>query len=181
MTPRATLAHHIDGRTRFRIPDKRGDREYFARVIEKLEQCPGVVSVTANDMTASVLIIHEANDVDVLTSYARTFELFDSADADTKRRMMTRPPGEILGHRFGQLDGWVRAQTGRTTDLRSLALTGLLGTALWQMLRGRILPEAVTLLWYAFAVVANGQRHSANRPEHPAGAQTSGAEPEAKA
>ena len=168
MTPSATLVHHIDGRTRFRVAEKRGDREYFARVSEKLEHCPGVFSVTVSEVTGSVLVFHEPIEVGVLASYARTFELFDSAEAGTEARMITRPPAEIVGHRLGQLDGWVRAQTGRSTDLRSVALTGLLSAALWQMLRGQILPEAVTLVWYALAMVSNGRRDGGGHSDHAA-------------
>jgi hypothetical protein len=95
----------------------------------------------------------------VLVAYARTFDLFELPDsppgADT-----SRAPAVILSHGLERLDQWVRTETGRTTDLRSVALTALIGAALWQMIRGQVLPAAATLIWYALAVAARDRREA---------------------
>jgi hypothetical protein len=163
MTPGGVLVHHIAGRTRFRVPEKLGDSGYFANVTEQLGQCPGVSSVIVSELTGSVLVLHEATEPDVLIAYARTFELFDLPAAPVRAASAGRPPAELITHGLGQLDQWIRAQTGRSTDLRSLALTGLIGAAVWQTLRGQLLPAAGTLIWYALTVATNDPRRPSDQ------------------
>jgi hypothetical protein len=163
MTPDGVLVHHITGRTRFRILEKRGDSAYFANVTEQLGQCPGVSSVIASDVTGSVLVLHEAPDPDVLIAYARTFELFDMPAATVPAVDAMRPPAELINNSLGQLDQWIRAETGRGADLRSLVLTGLIGAAVWQTLRGQVLPAAATLIWYTLSVATNDRRRPAGQ------------------
>jgi hypothetical protein len=158
MTPEASIVHHLPGRTRFRVAAKRGDADYFSRLREQLGQCPGVLSVTTSAVTGSVLVIHEAADSDTLLSYARTFELFELAVENAGAVERVRSPAEILTHNLERMDRWVRTETRQTTDLRSLALTGLIGAAVWQALRGQVFPAAATLVWYAITVVSD-RRH----------------------
>jgi hypothetical protein len=159
VTPEAAVEHHIPGRTRFRVSSKRGAADYFAGLREQFPQCPGVVSVTTNHVTGSVLIIHDSAEPGVLVDYARTLGLFDVRDqARAGALERVRPPDEILTHRLEQLDQWVQTETRRETDLRSVALTGLIAAALWQLLRGPVFPAAATLFWYALSV--------ARRPAH---------------
>jgi hypothetical protein len=160
MIPAATLVHHIPGRTRFRVASKQGDGSYFAGVGEQLQQCPGVTSVNTNAATGSVLILHEAAEPDVLIAYARTFEVFELPDQSAPAMAGSRPPAAIVSDGLRQMDDWIRAETGYGTDLRSVALTGLIGAAVWQMLRGHLLPAAGTLMWYALSIVSEGRQHS---------------------
>jgi hypothetical protein len=170
MTPGGVLVHHVAGRTRFRVLEKRGDSGYFTNVTEQLGQCPGVSSVIASEVTGGVLVLHEDPEPDVLVAYARTFELFD-VPADTVPAIDAgRPPAELINHGLGQLDQWIRAETGRGTDLRSLVLTGLVGAAVWQTLRGQLLPAAGTLIWYALSVATNERRRPGGQGKDTAGA-----------
>jgi hypothetical protein len=146
------------GRTRFRVAARRGDRQYFASLREHLIQCPGVLSVTTSELTGSVLVDHDAADPDVLVAYARTFELFDVPESRAGGADRLRSPTDILTDRARRLDQWVRTETAGATDLRSVALTALIGAAVWQVLRGPVLPAAATLIWYAMAVAAGDQR-----------------------
>jgi hypothetical protein len=120
--------------------------------------------VSTNAATGSVLIVHDAAEPDVLIAYSRTFELFELPDQSARAIVTSRAPADILSERLGQMDDWIRVETGRGTDLRSLALTGLIGAAVWQMLRGQLLPAAGTLIWYALSIVSesreqfNGER-----------------------
>jgi hypothetical protein len=165
MTPVATLEHQISGRTRFRVPEKRGDGGYFAHVSEQLGQCPGVTAVTTSVVTGSVLVVHEAADADVLIAYARTFDLFELPEQPSVSITTGRAPADIVNNGLRQIDDWVRAETGQGTDLRSLALTGLIAAAVWQMLRGQLLPAAGTLIWYALSVASEGRQRSGRDPQ----------------
>jgi hypothetical protein len=156
--PAAVLVHHIAGRTRFRIPAKRGDDAYFATIGEQFSQCPGVSSVATNSVTGSVLIAHESSDPGVLLAYARTFELFEAAETPSGAPQEVRAPAAIVTEGLRKWDDWVRAETRDATDLRSVALIGLVAAAVWQMARGSMLPAAGTLIWYALWVArASGQ------------------------
>ena len=154
MKPRAAIVHQVAGRTRFRIPERRSDPGYFAHVSEQLGQCPGVESVMTNAITGSVLVVHETDEPDVLIAYARTFELFDTLDGPASALERSRPPADIINVGLRHMDAWVRAETKQSTDLRSVALTGLIAAAVWQMLRGQLFPAAGTLLWYALSVAS---------------------------
>jgi hypothetical protein len=150
----ATLVHHIAGRTRFRVVGRREDGPYFARLKEQLAQCPGVLSVATSQLTGSVLVHHNASDANVLIVYARTMELFDIEAGATRAGDTSRLPATILTASIGQLDRWVRSESRPATDVRSLAVTGLVGAAVWQLLRGRIFPPATTLIAYALGVAS---------------------------
>jgi hypothetical protein len=150
----ATLVHHISGRTRFRVVGRREDGPYFARLKEQLAQCPGVISVATSQLTGSVLVHHNASNADVLIAYARTMELFDIEAGAARAADTSRVPATILTGSIGQLDRWVRSESRPATDLRSLAVTGLVGAAVWQLLRGRIFPPATTLIAYALGVAS---------------------------
>ena len=172
MTPPGVLVHHIAGRTRVRVPAKRGDSAYFATVSEQLAHCPGVVSVMTSDATAGVLVVHDGAEPDVLADYARTFELFDLPDAAPAAMERGRPPADILTSGLHQLDDWVRTGTGQSADLRAVALTALVGAAAWQLLRGQTLPAAATLLWYAWHLASkNGETPAGWRSEEEHGRQ----------
>jgi hypothetical protein len=163
MNAAATLVHHIPGRTRFRVLSKQGDARYFATVQEQLKQCPGVASVSTTAATGSVLIVHDAAEPDVLIAYSRTFELFELPDQSARAMATSRAAADIVSEGLRQMDDWIRVETGRGMDLRSLALTGLIGAAVWQMLRGQLLPAAGTLMWYALSIVESGEQPTDER------------------
>jgi hypothetical protein len=167
VTPRGTLVRHIAGRTRFRVAEKRGDAAYFAHVCDQLGHCPGVRAVVSSDTTGSVLVEHEGETPDTLAAYGRSFGLFDLTEPNAAGER-SRPPSDVINAGVMRLDEWVRAETGRTTDLRSVALMGLVGAAIWQALRGQFFPAAGTLIWYALTV-ASRDRAPAPRSAEEAG------------
>src|SRR5438309_64319 len=57
--PKASLAHRMQGRTRFRIHDARNDSDFFDSVAERLRRVPGIKNVETNPSTGSVLIYHD--------------------------------------------------------------------------------------------------------------------------
>jgi hypothetical protein len=115
-----------------------------------------------------MLVLHEAADPDVLVAYARTFELFEIPDSGAGSPGRPRSPAEIITERVRHADQWVRIASADGTDLRSVALIGLIGAAGWQVLRGQVLPAATTLIWYALAVAAADRRTGGGGRENPA-------------
>ena len=75
MLPVAVVAHSAQGRTRFKIPARRRDAQYFATVEQRLPNAPDVERVQANPITGSVLV-HHRGPAEALYTYAEKNELF---------------------------------------------------------------------------------------------------------
>jgi hypothetical protein len=150
MLAHAVIVHDIPGRTRLRIAEKRRDVAYFTRLADDLRKCQGVTAVMTNAVTGSVLVLHDAKNADRVVADGRMRELFELVEAPAA----VAPPhlGEILAAGASRMNAWMQRETNDGTNLKSLALGGLLFAGLWQSLRGRWLPEAVTLFWYALSM-----------------------------
>jgi hypothetical protein len=129
--PAAHTAHASAGRTRVRVPERRGDVDYFSSSAARLAEFEGVLAVTPRAVTASLLIEHEGV-FGAIAERARAEGLFALEPAPHED-----PPAPRL------------AVPG---------LAGVLGAlAVVQLFRQRVLPPAITLLWYAASVA--GRRH----------------------
>jgi hypothetical protein len=114
-----------------RVPERRGDVDYFSSSAARLAEFEGVLAVTPRAVTASLLIEHQGA-FDPIAGRARAEGLFALEPAPHED-----PPAPRL------------AVPG---------LAGVLGAlAVVQLFRQRVLPPAVTLLWYAASVA--GRRH----------------------
>jgi hypothetical protein len=114
-----------------RVPERRGDVDYFSSSAARLAEFAGVLAVTPRAVTASLLIEHEG-DFDAIAERARAAGLFALEPAPEEEGVAPRQaiPG----------------------------LAGVLGAlAVVQLFRQRVLPPAITLLWYAASVA--GRRH----------------------
>jgi hypothetical protein len=129
--PAAHTAHASAGRTRVRVPERKGDVDYFSSSATRLAEFEGVLAVTPRAVTASLLIEHEGA-FDPIAGRARAEGLFALEPA---------PHEDPLAPR-----------------LAVPGLAGVLGAlAVVQLFRQRVLPPAITLLWYAASVA--GRRH----------------------
>ena len=124
--PRAEIVHAMLGRTRLRIADQRGDRVFFASVATGLSTIPGVRKVDVRPFTGSILIHHAASFASIGTA-AETSRLFVLTNASS-----VPPPTPAM-----------------PIHPKMVVAAGLGIFALWQLTRGRILPPAITLAWYA--------------------------------
>ena len=152
MLPAAIVAHQMPGRLRVRVEERRRDEEWFARVTRHLRECPTVLDVAATPVTGSILISHEGTDIGIIRSYAQTLELFDVTISSVQHDAGERPPDVVIRSGLSRVDRWMRRESGDGSNLRSVAMVGLLGAAVWQALRGHALPAGATLVWYALAL-----------------------------
>jgi hypothetical protein len=129
--PAAFLAHASEGRARLRVPERRGDAGYFSSSAARLAQFEGVLAVTPRAVTASLVIEHEG-DFAAIAERARALGLFALEPAPQEENPAARLAAPRLAAVLGAL-------------------------AVVQLLRQRVLPPAVTLLWYAAALA--GRRH----------------------
>lgn len=125
-TPTAQISHAMPGRTRLRLTEHRGDAAFFASVASGVSALPGVYKVETRPLTGSVLIQH-FGPLDKLGDAARSAGLFSF---ETE---------EAVG----------RDDSGVKFDPKPLVAFALAGLAMWQISREKVVPPALTLLWYA--------------------------------
>jgi hypothetical protein len=150
--PQASVCHRSAGRLRIRIASRRGDADYFAKVVKDLSGLRQVTHLAANPLTGSVLLLGELLDAGEVDAHARArglFHLLDPAEA----------PGVPLMHSLVQpvagVDRSLRAVSGGKVDLRSAIFLALLGTGIYELVRGRFsAPPWYTAFWYAFGLVS---------------------------
>jgi hypothetical protein len=144
--PRAQICHVSTGRVRLRVPERRRDDAYFARVGQRVASWPGVERVEVNPVTAGILL-HGAAGADELVSRARADDLFELEGLRPDPTPV--PLAESLRGSVRRIDQRLRQLTGGSGDLRSLVVVALLAGAFAQLVRGNVAAPAATLLWYA--------------------------------
>jgi hypothetical protein len=143
--PQAHVSHVTGGRVRFRIPARRLDEAYFAALKQQVGEWPGITQVDVNPLTASVLVFFTEG-TDALARAAQS-DLFELAEAPPAPSPV--PIAVTARRRLEQADIRLREMSGGSTDVRSLAVVGLVAAGASQLLRGNVAAPAVTLLWYA--------------------------------
>jgi hypothetical protein len=143
----AYLAHRAPGRLRLRIPERRGDADYFRRVAEALAGHAGVSAVEVSAVTAGVLVRHAGSlSVAEVSRCGRVAGLFD-LDPGLAAGV---PAVRQVAAQLRAIDVALRGASRNEADVRSLVFVGMLGLAAVQLLRGHVLGPATTLLWQAF-------------------------------
>lgn len=67
--PEARIAHRMNDRVRFRIPDLKGDVDYFAGAAKRLADAFQPERLEANPRTGSLLIVDAELDIDAVVSF----------------------------------------------------------------------------------------------------------------
>lgn len=144
----AHLVHRAPGRYRLRVPQGRGDLDFFETIADSLSVLEGVLSVQANPKTASVLILHEGLDIDVLTH-----SLGDriTLDPDAPYVAPSRLNASVKG--LNELDAWIARISRGGSRVDSVLFLLLVVSGLVQLARGQVLAPASSLLWYAFELL----------------------------
>jgi hypothetical protein len=127
--PTARVARQGRRRLRLRFAERRGDDGYLNWLVVQLSALPDVTHVQAHPLTGSILILHSSDSASVLDSAAGAGQFTIAAEE--------HEPGPLLDREVASV-------------AVPLAAAGILSAfAVWQLLRGRVLPPAVTLGWYA--------------------------------
>jgi hypothetical protein len=123
--PIAEVVHAMEGRTRLRIPARRGDAAFFASIATGLSTIAGVEDADVRPLTGSLLLQHGVPlaGIAAAAEQARLFKVADGA---------AMPPPQVAAR----------------IDPKWVIGVGLGVIAVWQLTQGRILPPAITLAWY---------------------------------
>ncbi len=160
--PRARVVHRVPGRLRLRIEGKRGDRDWFDDVATTLAMVPGVDGVATSARTSSLKLRHSVP----------AEALFEAAAA---RGLFTVEGGAgdaVEGSPTARL--WAAA--GGFGVKESVAAL-LIAAALRQVVRGQIMPPAVTLLAYAATLLAAREPQSDTSEERSVDSHAGSGEP----
>lgn len=152
--PRAHLSHHAHGRTRIRIPSRKGDRDFFERLGKLVSTWEAIETFELNPVLGTLLLLHEA-DLPRLRQFFASNRLFEIQPPETSP---AEPLARRLGRSLGDLDGDIQRSTGGSADLASVAFVGLVGLGTLQLLRSQALPPAVTLFQMAIATLNSKDR-----------------------
>lgn len=153
MLPTVDVAHHHAGRTRLRVPARRGDATFFQRVAQAYTERADVAAVETNPLTGSILLHHQAA-LDDLLRFAVEQQLFAPPPPPPPARSLTL----LVSEQLDRLDRFVQHETNETYDLADVAFVGLLAAGAAQFLRGQRLGPTSALLTSAVAVMAYRRR-----------------------
>jgi hypothetical protein len=181
MTEIAFIEHRLSNRVRLRVPAMRGDAAYFERLADALADLEPVQQVVANPRTGSILVQLDGSPEAVIEA-GRTRELFQiGTSGPTSQQAAPRAPrGAQPFHRLGVagagLLGLSLLQAGRGEMLSSatesfwharaaderlnrpfLAAIMLLA-GIYQVMNGRVLGSASSLLIYALTIQIGAHR-----------------------
>lgn len=143
MAVKAYAVHHLKGRTRFRVPARRGNAAFFKEIAERLEQCAGVKGVGTNPVTGSVLVHHDG-DIEGLVFQALGCGLTELVELE----LSSPPVARRIRADIIAVDRGIRRHTSGELDLGTLAAFGLVVIGGMQLLRGQT-TLAVSMVWYA--------------------------------
>jgi hypothetical protein len=123
--PVATVAHSMEGRTRLRLSQMRGDEVFFANVAKRLAALDGVSRAEPAPLTGGLLIFHDGSLADIGAA-AATAGLF---------RIDESPP--------------IAEPAEPKVSPRAAAAVALAAAAVWQIHKEKLFPSALTLAWHA--------------------------------
>jgi hypothetical protein len=123
----------VPGRIRLRIVGHRGDARFFALLAQRALMLPGVLAVSANPATCGLLLRFHG-------------ELPALLEAAAREGVFATDPTDLP------------AGDARPVADARLATMLFGGLAALQVLRGSLLPPAVTLAWYAANLLREADR-----------------------
>jgi hypothetical protein len=155
MAPAARITHQMEGRLRLHIPSRRRDVPYFEEIKQTLSSCHRVDGVSTNPLTASALVRGTAAADEIRSAGERSglFTLVSDEFVPVAAGLRDR-----LGAEVDQLDERVNRATNGLLDLNGFAFLGFVSAAAWQLTKRRVLPEALTILFYAASLLPRSPR-----------------------
>lgn len=144
----AYIVHHVPGRLRLKLQDRRGDTAYFAHISECLGLCRGVSSVHSNARTGSVILAYlPAIDMQDIKDYAR-----DSAGLDIQSPLANprHSIADAAGLGLSTLDKGLSGISAGIVDVRSVLFLALIALLVRQVRQGHIAGPVSSLLLSAF-------------------------------
>ncbi|MDB5408266.1 MAG: uncharacterized protein JWL84_3178 [Rhodospirillales bacterium] len=144
MKAKAYVVHSLPGRVRIKVPERRGDSDFFDDIKRRLERLDGVSHVATNPVTGSILVQHEGEIADLV------MQALGADIGNLLELALHAPPvAQRLCLEMAAIDRNIKRVTAGELDLGTLASLGLLAMAAGQLLYRRQPAIAVSMSWYA--------------------------------
>lgn len=153
MSIEAYISHATARRLRLKIPEKKGDPDYFSQLSAAITALDGVEQVKANPLTGSLLITHHGPLTDTLADIAQQQGWFT---LQPQPEFPGYEPTDIMNafiQAFERSDETLRARTKDSIDLPSLVFLSFVLLGIRQVLRGNALGPGISLFWYAYEML----------------------------
>ena len=138
------IAHAIEGRLRIRLPARRGDLNYFARVRKAAVNAP-IEVIRANAATGSILFHGAGANPEAVAAFGRENDLYAIQPAWPPARLAERVTAPLAACNR-QIRKWSSGQL----DMPGALFILLLFTAIYEIAKGRFrTPPWYTAFWYA--------------------------------
>lgn len=155
--PFAYVKHQLPGRVRLKIPQKKGDADYFARIAKSFAKFPGIAQLQFNPTSGTVLIRHDAAKAQFsnISEFAQTNGLFSIAEPLPEKPFSIphQPIARLTSTRLNRFDQSLIELSEGLIDSRSLFFLILTGMAVHQIARGKIMTPATSLIWGAIELL----------------------------
>lgn len=153
--PVAYIKHQLPGRVRLKIPQKKGDFEYFDRIAELFSVCPDVSQLQLNPVAGSLLICHGTETQFLnIAEFAHSNGLFTLIDPPEEIITIPHVPlARLTANGLGNIDELLMGFSRGRLDSRTLLIMALIGLAVRQGSRGNMMGAASSLIWYAFRLL----------------------------
>jgi hypothetical protein len=138
----------MQGRTRFRIPERKGDAAYFFELEKSFAELAAVSHAAANPVSGSLLLLHNTDDAELI-HYAEQERLFGLDAVPT-----TTPGLQLASNQLDRLDQKLKSMSRDTFNVNELIFDLLLAASFVQIIRGNLFGPSSSLLSYAVSILA---------------------------
>lgn len=162
--PIGRCVHSSPERIRLRVKEKQGDEVYFDQVLQTLRAAFPKAQVEVNSRTGSVLCIG-----------AKPFEDLARIGWENHLFQVTSLPPRMSATRavhcsVAEVNATIRRSSRGELDLTSLVFLILVGTGIYQVVRGNLgLPPWYTAFWYALGVCTKSVSDESHVHDHDQG------------
>jgi len=147
--PAAYVVYSSTERVRIRIPEKRGDLDYFVNLRKVLTESFKDSHLQLNPTTGSVLFLNGSFKREKLTAIGKESRLFNLERDPDHLETLAQRVASPLSDTSRNLD----ILSGGKINLPELLFLGLLATGIYEIVRGNFrTPPWYTAFWYAFGV-----------------------------
>ena len=155
MTYAFTIAHKTEGRTRIRWAGDASEKNRIGELAESIAGLNGVDRAVPRTRTGSIIIEHEHEEwPSIETRLCEDLSLEFKSTAAAARSGL-----QALNHELDRVDGALRKSIN--TDLPSASVILLLILAITQAIRGQVMGNSMSFIWYALSIAAKA-RNSAD-------------------
>ena len=147
MTSAFYIAHATAGRTRIRWAGDVSDKAGIVEVAEKISDIEGVDQAMPRIKTGSIIIEHDHTDWSTLEPL-----LTDKLSLEfTTPVVQVRTGIDVLNQGLDKVNGTLKSVN---TDLPSVTVLLLAMLAITQALRGQVIGNSMSFIWYALSIAA---------------------------